>query len=67
MRAGFALCDVATELPKVFEFLTCELKPLVKSLQPKAMPVILHESDYQCWLSGSLAEVIGLAAPFPVN
>ena len=39
--------------------------PLVAPLHPKAMPVILHESDYQFWLSGSLEEATKLAVPFP--
>lgn len=50
---------------KVFAFLTCEPNPLVAPLHPKAMPVILHESDYARWLEGDAAEARALAVPFP--
>lgn len=40
---------------KAFAFLTCEPNPLVAPIHPKAMPVILHEEDYDRWL----------AAPYP--
>jgi putative SOS response-associated peptidase YedK len=65
MQAGLALDDDAFKPSKVFAFLTCEPNPLVAPLHPKAMPVILHESDYQCWLSGSLEEATKLVVPFP--
>ena len=47
----------------VFAFLTCEPNPLVKTIHPKAMPVILHPEDYDDWLSGADAEK--LAVPYP--
>ncbi|WP_374614847.1 SOS response-associated peptidase family protein [Sphingorhabdus sp.] len=50
---------------KVFAFLTCEPNPLVAPLHPKAMPVILHESDYARWLEGSEADARALAVPYP--
>jgi putative SOS response-associated peptidase YedK len=50
---------------KVFAFLTCEPNPLVAPLHPKAMPVILHEADYQAWLTADWAEASGLVTPFP--
>lgn len=49
----------------VYAFLTCEPNPLVASVHPKAMPVVLHESDYGRWLNGSRAEACELAVPFP--
>ncbi|MDB5670437.1 MAG: hypothetical protein JWO25_1396 [Alphaproteobacteria bacterium] len=48
-----------------FAFLTCEPNPLVAPLHPKAMPVILHEEDYDRWLGGEAADVCSLAAPYP--
>lgn len=47
----------------VFAFVTCEANPLVASIHPAAMPVILHPADYQRWLDGAPAEE--LAVPFP--
>jgi putative SOS response-associated peptidase YedK len=53
----------SSDAGNVFAFLTCEPNPLVAPLHPKAMPVILHEDDYDAWLCGADAEV--LAKPFP--
>ena len=52
------------ELPH-YAFLTCEPNPLVAPVHPKAMPVILHEADYDRWLTGSPTDVAELAVPFP--
>ncbi len=52
-------------LAKVFAFLTCAPNPLVAPLHPKAMPVILHEADYQAWLTADWAQAAQLVAPFP--
>ncbi len=49
----------------VYAFLTCEPNPLVAPIHPKAMPVILHESDYAQWLNGSQAAACELVTPFP--
>ncbi len=49
---------------KVFAFLTCEPNPLVAPLHPKAMPVVLDESDYDGWLTGTGEEACALAVPF---
>ena len=48
-----------------FAMLTCEPNALVAPIHPKAMPVILHPEDHERWLTAPLAEVLGLAAPFP--
>ena len=53
------------EAQKVFAFLTCEPNPLVAPLHPKAMPVILAESDYQTWLTAGSDDAGKLAVPFP--
>lgn len=50
---------------KVFAFLTCAPNPLVAPLHPKAMPVILHEADYQAWLTADWVEATQLVTPFP--
>ena len=50
---------------KVFAFLTCAPNPLVAPLHPKAMPVILHEADYQAWLTADWKDAEALATPFP--
>jgi len=49
----------------VFAFLTCEPNSLVEPIHPKAMPVILHPDDEERWLTGTVEEVLPLAAPFP--
>ncbi len=48
-----------------YAFLTCDPNPLVAAVHPKAMPVVLHETDYDWWLQGSADEARELAVPFP--
>jgi putative SOS response-associated peptidase YedK len=48
-----------------YAFLTCEPNPLVEPIHAKAMPVILHDEDYDRWLDGEVDEVCSLATPFP--
>ena len=50
---------------RAFAFLTCEPKPIVEPIHPKAMPVILHPHDYDRWRDGAVDEVCSLAVPFP--
>ena len=64
-QAGLDLGGDRPAPQKVFAFLTCEPNPLVAPLHPKAMPVILHESDYARWLEGDAAEARAMAVPFP--
>jgi putative SOS response-associated peptidase YedK len=54
-----------TEEGKAFAFLTCEPNPLVAPIHPKAMPVVLHDEDYDAWLGGDVDSVWWLAKPFP--
>ena len=54
-----------TEAGNAYAFLTCEPNPLVGPIHAKAMPVILHEEDYDRWLDGDVDEVCSLATPFP--
>jgi putative SOS response-associated peptidase YedK len=48
-----------------FAFLTCEANPIVASVHPQAMPVILHPEDHEGWLGGRYNDVRSLAAPYP--
>lgn len=61
--AAFAGIWRPSEDGNVFAFLTCEPNPLVAAIHPKAMPVILHPDDYNCWLDG--VNCTDLAQPFP--
>lgn len=53
-----------SEVPS-FGFLTTDANPLVGSVHPKAMPVILHPQDYDCWLGADWKTASRLVAPFP--
>jgi putative SOS response-associated peptidase YedK len=48
-----------------FAFLTCDPNRLVGSVHPKAMPLILHPEDYECWLNDDWQAAARLVAPFP--
>lgn len=63
--AAFAGIWRPTEIGHAYAFLTCEPNPLVAPLHPKAMPVVLHEEDYDAWLIGEYDNVCALAAPYP--
>jgi len=54
-----------TEAGDVFAFLTCDPNPLVGEVHPKAMPVVLDQSDWSRWLDGPAKDALCLAAPFP--
>ena len=58
MKTGWETCDV-------FAFLTTEPNAEVGAVHPKAMPVILHPSDFDRWLSADHPGACALAAPFP--
>jgi putative SOS response-associated peptidase YedK len=66
-RAIFAFAGVWRPTPdgNVFAFLTCEPKEIVKPIHSKAMPVVLHDEDFDGWLSGEYDSVCALAAPYP--
>ncbi len=64
-QTGLAFDEPTTERAKVFAFLTCAPNPLVAPLHPKAMPVILHEADYESWLTAPLEAAVKLAVPYP--
>lgn len=50
-----------------FAFLTCEPNELLRPIQAKAMPVMLHDDDFDGWLSGDYGSVCELAAPYPTQ
>jgi putative SOS response-associated peptidase YedK len=66
-RPIFAFASVwrPTDQGKCFAFLTCEPNEIVKPVHPKAMPVVLHDEDFDGWLSGEYDSVCALAAPYP--
>jgi putative SOS response-associated peptidase YedK len=66
-RPIFAFAGVWRPLGEggAFAFLTCDPNPLVADIHPKAMPVILHEEDYDRWLTCDYDGAIQLAAPYP--
>jgi putative SOS response-associated peptidase YedK len=66
-RPIFAFAGVwrPTDQGKCFAFLTCEPNEVVRPVHPKAMPVILHDEDFDGWLSGEYESVCALASPYP--
>lgn len=38
---------------------------VVGAIHPKAMPVILHDDDYERWLTAPVEDALRLAVPFP--
>jgi putative SOS response-associated peptidase YedK len=66
-RPVFMLAGVwrPTEADPVFALLTTEPNELVKPIHPKAMPVILHEEDWNRWLDAPVENALSLAVPFP--
>lgn len=66
-REIFAFAGVWRPGPdgNAFAFLTCEPNEIVKPVHPKAMPVILHDEDFDGWLSGDYDSVCALASPYP--
>lgn len=66
-RPIFAFAGVwrSSEQGRAFAFLTCEPNEIVRPIHQKAMPVILHDEDFDDWLSGAYDEVCSLASPYP--
>lgn len=50
---------------KLYGFLTTEPNAVVEPIHPKAMPVILHESDWEKWLDAPADEAMKLQRPWP--
>lgn len=71
-RPIFAFAGIwrPTEGTPVFSFLTCgydgdAAAHTVGAIHPKAIPVILHEEDFERWLHAELEDALGLACAFP--
>lgn len=50
---------------ELFGFLTTEPNSVVKPIHQKAMPVILHETDWETWLTAPAHEALRLQKPWP--
>lgn len=46
-------------------FLTTEPNATLKSIHAKAMPVILHDGDWEAWLKASASDALALQRPWP--
>lgn len=66
-RPIFAFAGIwrPTERGNAYGFLTTEPNAIVAPVHPKAMPVILHDEDYDRWLTAPWEEVSELVAPYP--
>lgn len=66
-RPIFAFAGIwrPTERGNAYGFLTTEPNAVVAPIHPKAMPVILHDDDYERWLTAPWDEVKETVAPYP--
>ena len=48
-----------------YAFLTTQPNALIGAVHPKAMPVILEDADYGCWLTATWPEAQRLVAAYP--
>lgn len=66
-RPIFAFAGIwrPTDRGNAYGFLTTEPNAIVAPIHPRAMPVVLHDEDYDRWLLGSWEESSQLVAPFP--
>ncbi len=51
-----------TEEGNAFAFPTCVPNPIVAAIHPKAMPVILHDEDFNAWLDGEVESACALVS-----
>jgi len=52
----------------VYAFMTTKPNPLVATVHPSRMPVMLSAADeWDCWLNGTADEARGLVRPFPAE
>lgn len=71
--AAFAGIWRPGEAGPIYAFLTCGYgddpaaasNHIVGAIHPKAIPVVLHDEDYDRWLRAPLDEALGLACAFP--
>lgn len=66
-RPIFAFAGIwrPTERGNAYGFLTTEPNAIVAPIHPKAMPVILHDEDYDRWLTAPWEELADKVAPYP--
>ena len=66
-RSIFAFAGIwrPTERGNAYGFLTTQPNAIVAPIHPKAMPVILHDDDYDRWLSAPWEELKDAVAPYP--
>ncbi len=66
-RRIFAFAGIwrPTERANAYDFLTTEPIAVVVPIHPKAMPVILHDEDYDRWFTAPWDDLKDLAAPYP--
>jgi len=66
-RPVFAFAGIwrPTERGNAYGFLTTEPNAIVSPIHPKAMPVILHDDDYDRWLTACWDDLKDLVAPYP--
>lgn len=66
-RPIFAFAGVwrQTERGNAYGFLTTEPNAIVAPIHPKAMPVIVHDVDYDRWLTQQWSDVQYLVSPYP--
>ena len=66
-RPVFAFAGIwrPTERGNAYGFLTTEPNAVVAPIHPKAMPVILHDDDYERWLTAPWDAVRDVVAPYP--
>ena len=46
---------------------TCDPNELVAPIHPKAMITILHEADWDQWLTGSYEDAVAMQRPYPAD
>lgn len=66
-RPIFAFAGIwrPTERGSAYGFLTTEPNAIVEPIHPKAMPVILHDHDYDRWLTADWSDVEDVVEPYP--
>ncbi|MEO1280189.1 MAG: SOS response-associated peptidase family protein [Pseudomonadota bacterium] len=57
--------DRSANQSEVYAFLTTTPNAVVKPHHPKAMPVILHQDDWDTWLNDEWSEAKNLQKPYP--
>ncbi|MDQ0839945.1 SOS response-associated peptidase family protein [Sphingomonas faeni] len=62
---AFAGIRRPTERGNAYGFLTTEPNAIVAPIHPKAMPVVLHDDDYDRWLSAPWDDLKDVVAPYP--